>query len=182
MGDEHPRAAGEEAQNALIEDVRPHVGVDGTQHIIEEHDVCVSIARTRQVDTLLLPAAQIDPALANLGSIAVREEGDVRTQGARVEDGLIPRGLEFRAKEDVLPQRRVRKPRALRAVRDLTSNGRESTEPWHVPQHGCEEGGLAAPSRAADDGKLARAHSERYVAERDARSRSRAHRLNAVSG
>ena len=110
MGDEHPRAAGEEAQNALIENVRPHVGVDGTQNIIEEHDVSVSVARTRQVDTLLLPAAQVDSALANLGGIAVREEGDVRTQGARVEDSLVPRGVEFRAKEDILTQRRVRKP------------------------------------------------------------------------
>ena len=64
VGDEDACAAGQETKDALLKEMGAHMRVDGGEHVIEDHDVRISVARARQVDALLLATTQVDSTLA----------------------------------------------------------------------------------------------------------------------
>ena len=45
----------------LLKDVFPDVGVDGTEGVVQEVDVCLLVDCSRQTHPLLLTSAQVDP-------------------------------------------------------------------------------------------------------------------------
>ena len=58
---------------AVRHKVHAHVRVDCAQDVVEEVHVGAHVARASEGNARLLPAAQIDPALADLGHVARRQ-------------------------------------------------------------------------------------------------------------
>mmetsp|Transcript_72203 Transcript_72203/g.143236 ORF Transcript_72203/g.143236 Transcript_72203/m.143236 type:complete len:209 (-) Transcript_72203:2089-2715(-) len=156
VGDEYARATGQEAKNALVKEMGTDVCVDCREHVVKNHDVRIGVASAGKVDALLLAAGKVYPLLADLGCISRRQQLEVITQRARVEHCLVTRGVKGGTKDDVVAERRVCEPGALRAVRDFAGEGRAAGEAWNVAEECVEEAGLATASRAADEDQLAR--------------------------
>ena len=94
-------------------DVRVHCG----ERIVEEHHVRLRVHGARDRDALPLPAADRDPALADLGLISGGERGEVGVERARGEGGGVELRLDGRPEEDVLLHGGVHHEGLLRHVR-----------------------------------------------------------------
>ena len=68
--------------NDLLEDVFPYVGVHCGQRVVQVVDLLVGVHRPREVDPLLLAAAEVDAVLPDLGQVAAGEDLQVGVQGA----------------------------------------------------------------------------------------------------
>ena len=62
--------ASQQRHDGIRKDVAADIGIHGTQRIIHENDVGSAVDGARDRDALLLTAAQVDTALANLSTIA----------------------------------------------------------------------------------------------------------------
>ena len=69
-----------------------HVRVHSRERVVQQHEVCVGDHRAREADARLLPAAEVDPALADLRRVAVHEEAQVVVQRAG-RQGRVVAGL-----------------------------------------------------------------------------------------
>ena len=74
----------------VLEDVRPHVHVDGGEGVVEKVDVTVGVAGAGQADPLLLPSGKVDAAVADLDLVAAFKDLQVAGQRAVFNDGIVP--------------------------------------------------------------------------------------------
>ena len=87
-----PRLVSQDAAVAVndpLEDVLPHVGVDGGEGVVEQVDLGVVVHRPGQAHPLLLAAAQVDPLLADLGLVSPGQDLQVLGEGARPQHLLV---------------------------------------------------------------------------------------------
>ena len=153
-----PRLVAEDAAavvDDLLEDVLPDVGVDGREGVVEQVDLGVVVHRPRQAHPLLLPAAQVDPLLADLGPVAAGQHLQVGAERARVDGGVVGGAGEVRTEGDVVAHRAVLHPGLLRHVGHLAADGDSAGLDLQLSEEGADEGGLAGPDGAHDGGQRA---------------------------
>ena len=118
---------------AALEDGLADLGVERRERVVKEVDVRAAVGRARDGDALLLAAAEVDAALADLGLIACGQDADVARELAGVDDlrvGRVALGLglarahavRLAREDDVLAHARVEHPRGLRNVGDATAH------------------------------------------------------------
>ena len=88
--------------NNVFEKVFAHVHVDRAERVVKEIDVRVAVDRARQRHPLLLPAAQIDPALPDLRLVPRRQHFHVRQQRARIHRRPVATRIERAPEQHVL--------------------------------------------------------------------------------
>ena len=179
--DEDARAASKEATRAkdLTEDVLAYVCVHRGERVVEEDCACARVARTREGDARLLPAAQVDPLLPDLRQVAARKDLQVGEERARGEDPLVKGIVHRRAEEDVAADGVVENEGGLRKVSSLAFQAHLTLRLCR--RHGCRlldldgvelaltgrrrgrqlRGGLQLAEECAQERRLARAHSAR---------------------
>mmetsp|Transcript_37001 Transcript_37001/g.96899 ORF Transcript_37001/g.96899 Transcript_37001/m.96899 type:complete len:765 (-) Transcript_37001:169-2463(-) len=156
---------------ALLEHVCGHVRIQRTHHIIEEDHVRVVVDRAAQGHALLLAPGEVDPSVADLSLVPLREHVQVGLEGAGFQDLVVAPGIQrlpilrLRPHQDIPPQRRVTNKSILRAVphgppyRHATHVRREG----QLPQQGLQEPGLPGPGAADDDDELPLLHGEGHA-------------------
>ncbi len=77
VGHQDPGLAAQQAADAAVQQVPAHVRVHRRQRVVQQHHVGLSVAGSRQGDSLLLPAAQIDAFLADLSVVTCRNRSPV---------------------------------------------------------------------------------------------------------
>ena len=70
MGDQHPGPAAQQAADAAVQQVPPHVRVHCRQRVVQQNHVSVRIAGASQRDPLLLAAAEVYALLPDLRMIS----------------------------------------------------------------------------------------------------------------
>lgn len=66
------------------------MGVDGREGIVQQIHIRVAVYRTCEGDARLLPATEVDPALAELSPVTVGEDGEVlqtKCKGTAEQEG-----------------------------------------------------------------------------------------------
>jgi hypothetical protein len=76
--------------------------INCTEDIIEEIDIAVLVDGTSELDTLLLPTAEVDPTLTDLRLVAELHHLEVLLQTAHPDHLLVPRPVHGLPKQDVL--------------------------------------------------------------------------------
>jgi hypothetical protein len=61
----------QEPKNCVIEDMPADVRINGTQGIVHKYNICIKVDGPRNIETLLLPARDVDASLADLSRIAM---------------------------------------------------------------------------------------------------------------
>ena len=140
----------EDAVDALGDEVGTHLRVHRGEHIVEQYDGGTGIASAGEGDARLLPAREVDSALANLRLISAGQLRDVRVESAGGDDARVERGVVGLPEEDVVTQRVVGDPDFLRADGHVTADHHAAVETRHVADDRREERRLAAAHRPAD--------------------------------
>uniref|UniRef100_J3KZS0 Uncharacterized protein n=1 Tax=Oryza brachyantha TaxID=4533 RepID=J3KZS0_ORYBR len=122
VGDEDDGLVLERAADALPEDVGAGVRVDGAEDVVEQVDVAVLVDRARELDALLLAAAEVDAALADLRLVAELHHLQVLLQGAHPDRLHVARPVHGAPEQDVLLDRPVLDPRRLWHVRHAAAH------------------------------------------------------------
>lgn len=65
------------------------MSVHGTEWVVQNDDVAVTVRSSRQIDSLLLSAAQIDSFLADLRQISRSKQLQIRNQTATMQDAVV---------------------------------------------------------------------------------------------
>ena len=102
------------------------------EDVVEEETSARAVARAREGDARLLPAGEVEAALADLRQIALRQNLQVGVEAARGDHLCVIVAVKGLAKEDVAPKRRVLDPRILRAVRDAAAHDDAPGQTRHV--------------------------------------------------
>lgn len=102
MRAEHERSTGKERPLQASKDGLGAMSVDCTQAVIDEEMPRSAVDRTSERYPSLLPAAQRQAALSNLGQVAVCEDQEVGSEAAAVEGLLVARPVERKAEENIV--------------------------------------------------------------------------------
>ena len=70
VGDQDAGCALQQAADAAVQQVAPHVRVHRRQRVVQQHHIRARVAGAREGDPLPLPAAQVDALLADLRLVA----------------------------------------------------------------------------------------------------------------
>lgn len=156
VGDQDHGRGAQQPAHAPLEDVRRHVAVHRGEGVVEQVHVGPLVHGPRQGHALLLPAAEVDPALADLRLVPGGELVQVRQQGAGLQHGAVPVGVVRGAEEHVVAQRGVLDPRHLGGVADAAADGQGAGRGPEVPDQGLQQAAL--PRARGPDHAGQRAH------------------------
>ncbi len=78
VSDQHPRRLCQQAADAAVQQVAPHVRVHRRQRVVQQHHIRARVAGPCQRDALPLPAAQVDALLANLGAVTCATQASLQ--------------------------------------------------------------------------------------------------------
>ena len=68
--DQNARTLGKgTGQNALLQEVVGHMGVNSRERVVEQYDIAVAICSSGEIDPLLLTARQGDAAFSHVGAM-----------------------------------------------------------------------------------------------------------------
>ena len=167
MSNKNPCFAMEVGLEALEEDVASDLVVEGTERVIDEHDVLIPVEGAGQVDSLLLASAQVDGLLADLCEVPGGELGDVVQEGA-AEDALVVGLLvEGPPEKDVVLQGRVHQEGLLRDIAHRALGPDGPFGDLHLVHDGEEQTRLPAAHLTDDSDELAWLDVEIDVAQGD---------------
>lgn len=76
--------------------------IDGAEDVVEEVDIGVLVDCSGELDALLLAAAEVDAALADLGLVAELHHLEVLLEAADADDLLVPLPVHRRSEQDVV--------------------------------------------------------------------------------
>mmetsp|Transcript_7771 Transcript_7771/g.14774 ORF Transcript_7771/g.14774 Transcript_7771/m.14774 type:complete len:424 (-) Transcript_7771:514-1785(-) len=99
---QHASLALQSIQQAVLHDVLAHVGVDSGQGVIEQVGRQPGVSGAGDRDPLLLPAAEVDASVADLGHVSVGQGVQVSLQSADVDDLPVAFLIKGLAKQDIL--------------------------------------------------------------------------------
>ena len=144
--------------------------VDGGEHIIEQNDRRVRVARARKIDPLLLAAAQVHASFADLRRVAGGQQGHVGSERASIQDGVVALLVKRRPEQNVVAQRRVGHPCALGAVGHSPGECNLAFQSRAIAKERRQKAGFAAARRTADQGELTGPDGELNIGESSAQS------------
>mmetsp|Transcript_31441 Transcript_31441/g.68533 ORF Transcript_31441/g.68533 Transcript_31441/m.68533 type:complete len:1075 (-) Transcript_31441:35-3259(-) len=169
-GDDARRALEHPAEEAL-EDVLPHLHVQGGEGVVEQLHLGARVGRPCEAHARPLAAREGHALLADLGLVASGQQLQVEVQPGRAEGRLVAPLLHGEAEEDVLPQRAARDEGLLSRVGDpadpvqggrrrrrLARGVRDDLGGHHLAQEGLQQRGLALSQVAHDEDELAPPH------------------------
>eukprot|EP00982_Pelagococcus_subviridis_P005632 29749-Pelagococcus_subviridis.AAC.4 len=175
MRDENRRPPAHEIPDGA-HDPRLRLRVERARRLVQQHHPGVLQKRARERDPLLLPAAELQPALADDGVVPVRHRAHRvvdRRAFRRGHDFLLARGVVLASVRDVIPDRVVEQDAVLRDDADVPSqrfrrhvSGVLPAEPHRAalrvvePVQETQHRGLAAAGRAHEREAPARGHRE----------------------
>ncbi|RNE96704.1 hypothetical protein TraAM80_09673, partial [Trypanosoma rangeli] len=132
-----------------------NVGVQRGERVVQEVQLAVGVHRPRETHARLLPPAQVDALLANLGLHPARQQPQVRLQLAHAHRLPQPPGV-LRSKEKyILTQRRVHDPWLLRHVRNASRGPHTTARHLVLPQQCRQERRFTASSGPNDHSEFA---------------------------
>lgn len=108
--------------DALVEQRPAHTRVDGRQRVVQQLHIGAGVGGPSQREPSLLPARQVDAALAQLRGVARGEELEVVGQGAGVDHSGVALGVLVPSKQDVLLHGAGHDPGHLRHVGHAASH------------------------------------------------------------
>ena len=73
----------------------PNMSINGAHRVIQEINVGVGEHGTRKRDTLFLSAGEVDALLPDDCTVAMRENKEIGTESARVDDCVVLRFVVF---------------------------------------------------------------------------------------
>ena len=175
---EQPRRTGHVALDAVLEDGLADLGVKRAQRVVEQHDVRAAVGGARDGHALLLAPAEVDSALADLGRVACRQDGQVGAQRARIKHGLVgglarrfgetaADAMHLARKNDVAPDACVQNPSRLRHVGNSAANNDAAAvgNLRQLAKNRAYERRLARADGADNGPQLALRHTEVDVAQ-----------------
>ena len=75
---------------ANVHDVAAYMCIHSRERVVHKNDIGVEIDRSRDVQALLLASRERNASLADLGQVAIGQNFNVRSQGARLNDCVVP--------------------------------------------------------------------------------------------
>ncbi len=178
--DEQPRAAGHDAgrAEALVEQHARDARVHRRQRVVQQRDVGPGVRRARERQPRLLPARQVQAALAQLAAVAGGQRRQVVLQCARGHDAGVPPRVPGRAEHDVVADGARHDPGHLRAVghapadpgraRRRGAAARRAPHRQQLAQQRRQQRALARAHLAADAHELPRRHRQPHAGQRGA--------------
>lgn len=160
-----PALVPEEPADGVVHDVAADVGIDGGERVIHEDDIGVEVDGTGDVQALLLAPGHRDAALADLRPVPVWKHLEVGSQGAGVDDPVVPLLVVLLAEQDVVPDRRVLDPGGLRTEGPRCAHPCGSLGHPHIASESREQGGLSTPHGTDNRQELVSPHGEGQIGE-----------------
>ena len=181
MRDEQPRCAGGDfSGDGSSEEMLTDMRIYRRERVVQKEQLgLLRIHGPGQRDAGLLPAAQVDPLLADFRSVSRRQHGKIIEKGAGFNDLLVPLSVVPATEQNVAPKSIVDDPGRLSAERGevgvllflgrlLPGNVHLGTiHGLHLSQHSGQEGRLAAPDRTDDADQRSGLDGAADVAEGD---------------
>ena len=78
VGHQHPGLPAQQAADAAVQQVPPHVRVHRRQRVVQQHHIGAGVAGPRQGDPLLLASAQVDALLPDLRVVPCKPRQGVK--------------------------------------------------------------------------------------------------------
>ena len=106
----------------FLENLLPHIGVQGGNGVVHHDNVGVGIHGSRQTYSSLLASGEIDALFPDFGHVTGWQDIEISLKLARFDGFCVPFRIKFLVKDNVVLDRLVLDPRCLLDVREGTSN------------------------------------------------------------
>ena len=106
----------------FLENLLPHIGIQGGNRVVHHDNVGVGIHGSRQTYSSLLASGEIDTLFPDFCHVTGWQDIEISLKLARFDGFCVPFRIKFLVKDNVVLDRFVLDPRCLLDVRERTSN------------------------------------------------------------
>ena len=110
MRHKHSRSVTKRTEDSTFEKMGPDVSIDGRERVVQNDDVCAVLCGVNgpsEVDTRLLPPAQVDAPRSYFCAIATFQNFEIRLERARPNSGTILYTIVAQVKRHICAHARV---------------------------------------------------------------------------